>query len=150
MLFSHKYAPHDIEDMEFHQDNMNRLKKMSKDDSLSHIIFYGPAGSGKKHIISKFLEMLYDDSIYNTVDATYKISGSGNNTKFVVIKQSNYHIIINLIIKTQINISYKISSKNMLKRNPLVYSILINNSKRSSLITLITWHIMHKHRYVEI
>ena len=40
------------------------------------------------------LEMLYDKSVHDIVDSIYKVAGSGNTITEVVIKQSNYHIII--------------------------------------------------------
>jgi replication factor C subunit 3/5 len=67
---------------------------MSKDESMPHLIFYGPSGSGKKTIIRLFLEMLYDKSVHNLKDTEYTVTGSGNSTTHVIIKQSNYHIII--------------------------------------------------------
>lgn len=70
------------------------LKKMSDDDSIPHIIFCGPEGSGKKTLIKFLLEMLYDKDVHKTNDSIYKVSGSGNNTTDVTIKQSNYHIVI--------------------------------------------------------
>ena len=67
---------------------------MSKDESIPHIIFYGPEGSGKKTIINIFLELLYDKNVHNVTNTIYKVTGSGNTSKDVVIKQSNYHIVI--------------------------------------------------------
>ena len=57
MFFIDKYAPKSIEDAYFHKDELNKLKIMSKDESIPHIIFYGPEGSGKKTTINMFLEM---------------------------------------------------------------------------------------------
>jgi replication factor C subunit 3/5 len=38
--------------------------------------------------------MIYDADVLKTNDSTYKVSGSGNSLTEVIIKQSNYHIII--------------------------------------------------------
>lgn len=77
-----------------HKEELLMLKKMSVDESIPHIIFYGPEGSGKKTIIDKFLTMIYDDQVMKTNDTIYKVAGSGNNSTEVIIKQSNYHIVI--------------------------------------------------------
>jgi len=94
MFFIDKYAPNDPKDILFHKTELELLKKMSEDDSVPHIIFYGPEGSGKKTLIKLFLEMLYDKDVHNLNDSVYRVSGSGNSTTDVVIKQSNYHIVI--------------------------------------------------------
>lgn len=78
----------------FHDKILKLLELMVQDDSVPHLIFYGPNGSGKKMIIDKFLEMLYGSNVRNTVDTNYKVSGSGTNTTDQLVKQSNFHIVI--------------------------------------------------------
>lgn len=78
----------------FHNDILKILKIISEDNSTPHIIFYGRLGSGKRLLIKKFLEMLYDPDVNKETDTTYNINGSGNTEKTVNIKQSNYHIVI--------------------------------------------------------
>jgi replication factor C subunit 3/5 len=78
----------------FHKDIFKKLEKISKDDSLPHIIFYGNPGTGKKTLINIFLEMIFDNSIYKLDDSKYTIMSSGNNESDVIIKQSDHHIII--------------------------------------------------------
>jgi replication factor C subunit 3/5 len=94
MFFVDKHAPNNANELLFHKKELELLKKMSQDDSVPHIIFYGPEGSGKKTLIKLFLEMMYDKEVHNLNDSVYKVSGSGNSTTDVLIKQSNYHIII--------------------------------------------------------
>lgn len=94
MFFVDKYSPTNSDDALFHKKELDILKKMSMDESIPHIIFYGPEGSGKKTLIKLFLEMLYDSQVHTLVDSIYKVTGSGNSSTEVVIKQSNYHIVI--------------------------------------------------------
>ena len=94
MFIVDKYVPKTIDNVIIHKDELSILKKMSEDESIPHLIFYGPEGSGKKTIIDLFLTMIYDEQVTKTNDSVYKVSGSGNNSTEVVIKQSNYHIII--------------------------------------------------------
>ena len=94
MFFIDKNCPQHIEDAFFHKDILNRLQIISKDESIPHLIFYGPNGSGKKALINLFLKMLYDDTVMNIENSVYKVAGSGNNETDVIVKQSNYHIII--------------------------------------------------------
>jgi len=78
----------------FHQQSLEKLKSMSGDNRLSHLIFYGPEGSGKKTLIKKFLEMTFDKSINNTKEFQYLVTGSSNVQTPIGIEQSNYHIVI--------------------------------------------------------
>jgi len=96
MFFVNKYRPKNGEETySFHKDIIKKLKIISKDNSMPHIIFYGPEGSGKKTIINMFLKMIFDDEYINdTKECIYKVSSSGNTTKEQIIKQSNHHIII--------------------------------------------------------
>lgn len=94
MFFIDKYAPKSIDDVYFHQDLLQKLKVMCEDDSVPHIIFYGPDGCGKKTIINMFLEMRYDKNVYRLFDCNYTVSGSGNSTTTVTVKQSKHHIVI--------------------------------------------------------
>jgi replication factor C subunit 3/5 len=94
MLLLYKYIPETIDKSSFHKDLLQMLKVMSKDESVPHIIFYGPEGSGKKMIIKMFLELLYDTDINNVLNTEYTVIGSGNKPNKITVKQSNYHIVI--------------------------------------------------------
>lgn len=94
MFFVDKYSPDKSDTVIFHKKELDILKKMTENDSVPHIIFYGPGGSGKKTLIKQFLSMLFSDEVHNITNSTYKVHGSGNIPSDVVIKQSNYHIII--------------------------------------------------------
>ena len=78
----------------FHREIYKKLKNISEDDGLPHIIFYGNQGSGKKTMINLFLEMIYDKSIYKLDDSKYTVISSGNIENEVIVKQSDHHIII--------------------------------------------------------
>lgn len=94
MFFIDKYVPKNIKDSHFHKELLNILNVMSKDESIPHIIFHGPEGSGKKTIIRLLLQMLYDNDVNNTTMNNYTVIGSGNKTNIIPIRQSNYHLII--------------------------------------------------------
>jgi replication factor C subunit 3/5 len=78
----------------FNRNIFKKLKKISEDDSMPHIIFYGNPGSGKKTMINLFLEMIFDKSIYKLDDSKYMVISSGNIENEVIVKQSDHHIII--------------------------------------------------------
>jgi replication factor C subunit 3/5 len=78
----------------FHKKIFKKLKKISEDDSMPHIIFYGNPGSGKKTMINLFLEMIFDKSIYKMDNSKYMVISSGNIENEVIVKQSDHHLII--------------------------------------------------------
>lgn len=78
----------------FHKEILEKLKTISSDDCLPHIIFYGNPGSGKKTLINLFLEQIFDKSVYNLDDSKYCVISSGNIENEVIVKQSDHHIII--------------------------------------------------------
>lgn len=92
MFFVDNYAPKNIDDAYFHHKELEMLKNMSKDNTIPHLIFYGPPGSGKKTLIKLFLQMIYDEQVMKLNDSLYPVSGSGNNSTLVNIKQSDYHM----------------------------------------------------------
>ena len=94
MFIIDKYVPKNMNESKIHQDILNMLKTISTDESIPNINFYGPEGSGKKTIIKLLLEMIFDKDVNNVDDCIYNVSGSGNKITEVLIKQSNYHIVI--------------------------------------------------------
>ena len=78
----------------FHKNILEKLKSISTDDGMPHIIFYGNPGTGKKTLINLFLEMIFDESIYHLDDSKYTVISSGNIENEVIVKQSDHHIII--------------------------------------------------------
>jgi replication factor C subunit 3/5 len=78
----------------FHKEIFRKLQKISQDDGIPHIIFYGNAGSGKKTMINLFLEMIFDKSVYKLDNSKYMVVSSGNIENEVIVKQSDHHLII--------------------------------------------------------
>ena len=78
----------------FHKEILEKLLTISQDDGMPHIIFYGNPGSGKKTLINLFLELIFDNSVYNLDDSKYTVVSSGNIENEVIVKQSDHHIII--------------------------------------------------------
>lgn len=94
MFLIHKYTPKHVNDIFFHKDTYEMLKKMAQDESFPHIIFHGTHGTGKKTMVNIFLELLFDSSVRDTYEATYKVTSSSNRTNTEVITKSDYHIVI--------------------------------------------------------
>lgn len=70
------------------------LKKISNDEELPHIIFYGNEGCGKKTIVNLFLNMVYGKNIYDLKTINYEIKSSGKKKNYIDLLKSDHHIII--------------------------------------------------------
>ena len=95
MFLVDKYRPDTREHSYFHNDILDMLEIMSKDNSIPHIILHGPTGSGKKTITSIFLRMLFGENVKNSKLISYEIESSGGKKTPEKVKQSSYHIEIN-------------------------------------------------------
>ncbi len=94
-LFIDKYGAANKTTPTFHQNESKLLNNITKDVSMPHMIIYGPEGSGKKTKVNLLLENLYNDkSVNKLIDTPYKVLSGNNKANEVIIKQSNYHIII--------------------------------------------------------
>lgn len=94
MFFIDKYIPTKYDNIFFHKNIYDTLKIMAEDDSIPHLLFYGPKGSGKKTMVNIFMHMLFGNSIYNTRKVPYNISSSCNNETVEEFIQSFHHILI--------------------------------------------------------
>jgi len=94
MFFIDKYRPQHLDEVYFHKDIYKLLSVMSKDNAIPHIIFYGSDGIGKRTMVNIFLEMLFDKGVHDTRNTIYKVTSSGNKKTDEIIKQSDYHIVI--------------------------------------------------------
>lgn len=90
-----EFAPRSYDEIFFHKEIYDRLKMMSTDNAIPHVIFHGVPGAGKKTMINIFLKMIYGDSISKLYSTAYSIAGSGNKTKKETVQNSDHHIIIN-------------------------------------------------------
>lgn len=135
MFLIDKYRPSIKKESSFHKDELNMLENMASDNSIPHLIFYGPEGAGKRTIIQIFLKMLYGDEINNITDSKYRVSGSGNTISEVIIKQSNYHIIIEpnntnfdrYLIQDVVKDYAKKKPLSFFSSNKIFKTVLINN-----------------------
>lgn len=93
MFIVDKYKPRSMAELMFHLDIMNKLQNISHSNNMPNIILYGPKSSGKKTLVNIFLEMIYDKTVHDTIDTPYTISCTKTMTE-ILIKQSNFHIVI--------------------------------------------------------
>lgn len=135
MFQANKYIPKKFDDSFFHKEIINMLKIISKDESIPHLLFAGPKGSGKKTLINLLLNEMYGEDINNLKTNIYQINGSCNKTIEIPINQSNYHIIITpnnnnfdkYVIQTVIKKYAKLKSFDFFRTKHNFKIVLINN-----------------------
>ncbi len=94
MFLIDKYIPTNKDNIFFHHEIYKILEVMSHDNSIPHLLFHGPVGSGKKTMVRIFLQMLFGESIKVEKNVRYTVSSSGNNETEEEFKQSHHHIFI--------------------------------------------------------
>jgi replication factor C subunit 3/5 len=90
--------PKSLDDIYFHKDISNKLKKIIKSKNIPHMLVYGPKHSGKYTLIKSALLDIYKEKKINLRNEKIdiKISNTTNKHSIDVIK-SNYFIIFHLI-----------------------------------------------------
>lgn len=129
-----------FEDDQKLSETYQKFKRMADDVSIPHIIFYGPKSAEKRDAVSLYLEMLFGEEVHNITDTKYRVSSSGNKTEDVMIKQSNYHIVINptgtnydrYLIRDVVQVYINRKSLGMYMTNAPFKVILINNADNLS------------------
>jgi len=94
MFLYDKYKPKNIKSIFFHKKIYDMIQKMSEDESIPHLCFYGANGSGRHTIVNILLEMIYNSDVKHLTNNVYTIIGGGNKEVEINIKQSNFHVII--------------------------------------------------------
>lgn len=139
MFFTDKYAPKSINEMEFHLNILKELEILSKKDNMPHTLFYGKSESGRRTLITRFLEMIFDKSVNNLSTAEFPVVSTGTSSKTIVqLKQSNYHIILEPtgtnfdkhIISYVVKAYVRSAPLSVFKSNKTFKVVLINNADK--------------------
>lgn len=96
MLWVDKYRPSSLSKLDYHVDMAENLEEMAKDGELPHMLFYGPAGSGKKTRIMALLKSVFGPGVEKLRLEQRTITKPNSSTKIEVQTiASNYHIELN-------------------------------------------------------
>lgn len=93
-FINYKYSPKYIHDIDYNLAAKNKLIHLAKNKIIDNIICYGSSGTGKKTLLTSYLNSYFDNdnSIYNLKTIDYTLS---NNYK-VIYKYSPKHFQIYL------------------------------------------------------
>ncbi|XP_065054982.1 replication factor C subunit 5-like [Rhopilema esculentum] len=62
-----KYRPSSLEDLISHKDIVNTIQRFIKEDKLPHLLFYGPAGTGKTSTILAVAKQIYSKKEFSSM-----------------------------------------------------------------------------------
>eukprot|EP01112_Ceratiomyxa_fruticulosa_P020185 TRINITY_DN6810_c0_g1_i1.p1 TRINITY_DN6810_c0_g1~~TRINITY_DN6810_c0_g1_i1.p1 ORF type:complete len:400 (+),score=86.63 TRINITY_DN6810_c0_g1_i1:142-1200(+) len=95
-LWLDKYKPQTLDQMDYHKEQAQQLKKMIESEDFPHLLVYGPPGSGKKTRISAILRELYGSNVskLKVEHKQFKPSTSVKEIE-VVLVTSPHHVELN-------------------------------------------------------
>jgi len=95
MLWVDKYRPKSLDEMDYHQDLSERLKRLAATGNQPHMLFVGPSGAGKATRVHAMLRELYGPGVDAVKVETRSVAPNPNaptNTVDVQVVVSNYHL----------------------------------------------------------
>ena len=90
-LWVDKYRPNSLEDLTYHHDLSNLLKKLGESGDIPHLLFYGPSGAGKKTRVLALLNTIFGAGV-SKVKCEVRSFKAGTTTAEITVLQSNFHI----------------------------------------------------------
>jgi len=97
MLWVDKHRPTQLDKLDFHPDLTQQLKRMTSEEAvgnMSHLLFYGPSGAGKKTRVMALLREIYGPGVEKMKVEVRNFKFKSNNVELTFIG-SNYHIELN-------------------------------------------------------
>ncbi|KAG5177123.1 P-loop containing nucleoside triphosphate hydrolase protein, partial [Tribonema minus] len=92
MLWLDKHRPNSLNKLDVHPDLTERLKIMSKDGEIPHLLFYGPSGAGKRTRILALLKEIFGPGAERVHLEHRTFKTPSNRTIELTTVASNYHI----------------------------------------------------------
>ncbi|CAM9737680.1 unnamed protein product [Chrysoparadoxa australica] len=94
MLWVDKYRPTTLAKIELHPGLSQRLKAMSEDGEIPHLLFYGPSGAGKKTRILALLKEIFGPGAGKVRLEHRTFKTPSNRSIEITTVASSYHIEI--------------------------------------------------------
>ncbi|KAF8569428.1 hypothetical protein P879_04491 [Paragonimus westermani] len=94
-LWVDKYTPTSLSKLEYHQKEAGALKNLVDSGNFPHLLFYGPAGSGKRTRILCVLRELYGSGVDRLRMEQHNFLTPSNKKITISTISSNYHLEVN-------------------------------------------------------
>lgn len=94
MFLYNKHRPTELKNNDFHPKIANQLVKLTEEDNLPNLLFYGLPGSGKKTLIYSTLFQIYGKDALLSKEREVRIKTKDSTTFTVTVSESNYHLEI--------------------------------------------------------
>lgn len=142
-LFTEKYLPLNLDEMFFHKDISQKLKKLVQNDNVPHLLIYGKNNSGKSTLVNSMLYDIFGKSSKKVkkISLDIKISNTSNTHTIQYTKNVNY-IIFNMthkisydkyVIKELTNFFIESANINSYISNAKYRIIIIKNAENLSI-----------------
>eukprot|EP00929_Paragymnodinium_shiwhaense_P118293 TRINITY_DN90227_c0_g1_i1.p2 TRINITY_DN90227_c0_g1~~TRINITY_DN90227_c0_g1_i1.p2 ORF type:complete len:354 (-),score=118.32 TRINITY_DN90227_c0_g1_i1:70-1131(-) len=95
LLWVDKYRPKTLDEMSYHPDLSDRLKRMAKTGNPPHLLFVGPNGAGKATRVHAYLREIFGPGIEAVKIETRSVAPNLNtpsNTVDIQVVVSNHHL----------------------------------------------------------
>lgn len=97
LLWADKYRPRSLDEMDYHRELSNRLKRLAETGNQPHMLFVGPHGAGKSSRVHAFLREIYGpavDAIKVETKSVVPNPSSPSTTIDIQVDVSNYHLAL--------------------------------------------------------
>jgi len=100
MLWVDKHRPHTLDEMDYHMDLTERLKRIAREEcraNMPHLLFAGPSGSGKSTRVHALLREIYGKGADIVKVETRNVTPNPNapsNTVDLQVVTSNHHLAV--------------------------------------------------------
>ncbi|CAD8096818.1 unnamed protein product [Paramecium sonneborni] len=93
-LWTESTKPKSLDQLDYHEEISEMLRKLAKNSDFPHLLFYGPNGAGKKTRVLSFLKEVYGSGVYTVTEEEkeYKINETSNTTTSCTVLSSKFHI----------------------------------------------------------
>ena len=94
-LWADKHRPQRLDALDYHETLAARLENLAKAQNMTHMLFYGPDGAGKRTRVFALLRELFGPDIDKTRLQTVEFENGSGVQKEILMMSSKFHVEIN-------------------------------------------------------
>lgn len=133
LLWVDKYRPKDLQKLTLHKELNLKLKGLSEEDDLPHLIFYGPPSSGKKTRSMLLLKEIFGAGVERIRKEEMTFTTPSNKKIQVNVTSSNFHVEIN---PSSAGIYDRVVIMDLIKNIAQTQQLDVNNDKTFKVILI--------------